>query len=127
MASGMKALRVLVIEDYRDTAEMLAKWTSSAGYDVRVCLTGFQALQAMPAYQPDVVLLDIGLPDMDGWELARSLRSDASGSPLTIIAVTAYQTRDDRRKSAEAGIDFHLGKPARRDEILGLLSQAASD
>jgi two-component system CheB/CheR fusion protein len=118
----MRPLRVLIVEDYRDTAEMLALWAQSAGHDVRVCYTGFQAEQAAPTYRPDVVLLDIGLPDINGWELARLLRSISS---VRIAAVTAYQTADDRRRSHEAGIDVHLGKPARREEILELLAQIA--
>ena len=118
----MRLLRVMIVEDYRDTAEMLALWVQSAGHDVRVCYTGFLAEQAAPTYRPDVVLLDIGLPDMNGWELAQSLRSFCSAR---IIAVTAFQTSEDRRKSQEAGIDFHLAKPPRRDEILGLLTQVA--
>lgn len=111
----------MIVEDYRDTAEMLAVWARSAGHDVQVCYTGFQAEQAAPAYRPDVVLLDIGLPDINGWELARSLRSVSA----TIVAVTAYQTLDDRRNSQQAGIDFHFGKPVRRDQILGLLAEIA--
>jgi DNA-binding response OmpR family regulator len=111
------------VEDHRDTAEMLAMWAQSAGHNVRACHTGFQAEQAMPVYRPDVVLLDIGLPDMDGWELARSLRKL---SPALIIAVTAYQNLADRQKSDEAGIDYHLAKPARRDDIVGLLGQVAN-
>jgi CheY-like chemotaxis protein len=111
----------MIVEDYRDTAEMLSMWARSAGHEVHVCYTGFQAEQAAPAYCPDVVLLDIGLPDINGWELADSLRSVSA----TIVAVTAYQTLEDRRKSQQAGIDFHLGKPVRRDQILGLLSQIA--
>jgi CheY-like chemotaxis protein len=83
---------------------------------------GFQAEQAAPTYRPDVVLLDIGLPEINGWELADSLRSVSA----TIVAVTAYQTLDDRRKSQQAGISFHLGKPVRREEILGLLAQIAA-
>jgi len=73
---AMKTLRVLIVEDYRDTAELLALRVRSAGHDAEVCYTGFQAEQIMPNYRPDVVLLDVGLPDMDGWELAPSLRRD---------------------------------------------------
>ena len=62
----MKKLRVLIVEDYSDTAEMLALWVKSAGHDVQVCGTGCQAEQSISSYAPDVVLLDIGLPDKDG-------------------------------------------------------------
>ncbi|HXT60089.1 MAG TPA: response regulator [Pirellulales bacterium] len=119
----MKTLRVLIVEDYRDIADMVALWVKSAGHDARVCYTGFQALQAAPAYRPDVVLMDIGLPDIDGWELASLLRESAS----KIIAISAYQSLKDRRKSKEAGIDLHLGKPVSMNMVLSLLAQLASD
>lgn len=99
---GMKALRILIVEDCRDIAEMLAILVKSAGHESQTCHTGFRAEQAMPTYRPDVVLLDISLPDMSGWELARSLRGSA-----VLIAVTAYHTIEDRMKSRAAGIDFH--------------------
>lgn len=120
----MKALRVLIIEDHRDTAETLAKWVSSAGHHTEVCHTGFQAEQAAPSYRPDVVLLDIGLPDMDGWELASWLRQQ--NHALMIAAVTAYQSAEDRQKSKESGIDMHIGKPVHRRTIQRLLESAAA-
>lgn len=73
-------------------------------------------------YRPDVVLLDIGLPDMDGWELAARFRQE---NPALIVAVTAFQSAEDRRKSKEAGIDLHLDKPVHRRTILRLLDSAA--
>jgi DNA-binding response OmpR family regulator len=90
-----------------------------AGHDSRVCHTGFQAEQLATEYRPDIVLLDIGLPDMDGWELAPSLR--LANPAMKIFAVTAYQSLDDRQRSQDAGIDLHLGKPLRRETILSLL------
>ena len=112
----------MIVEDHRDTAETLAVWARSDGHDVCLCHTGFQAEQAAPAYRPDAVLLDIGLPDMDGWELGRLLKSTCRAR---IIAISAYQSQEDRRRSQDAGIDWHLGKPVQRDEVLGLLSQIA--
>src|SRR6185312_15775842 len=117
---AMKTLRVLIVEDYRDTAELLALWVTSAGHDAKVCHTGFQAEQVLPSYHPDVALLDIGLPDMDGWELAPLLRREHPS--MKIFAVTAYQSLEDRQKSKDAGIDLHLGKPLHRADILGLLA-----
>ncbi|HXT59760.1 MAG TPA: response regulator [Pirellulales bacterium] len=122
--ASMKTLRVLIIEDHRDTAAMLAQWVTTAGHDVKICYTGFQAEQALPGYRPDVVLLDIGLPDMNGWELAPLLRRE--NSSLMVVAVTAYQTWEDRRKSKDAGIDLHLGKPVHRKNVLRLLDTAAA-
>ena len=119
----MKTLRVLIVEDYKDTAETLAEWVTSSGHAVEVCYSGFQAEQALLSFRPDVVLLDIGLPDMDGWELAPLLRK--GNASLLIIAVTVYQSYDDRQKSKDAGIDFHLVKPVRKETITGLLQTAA--
>lgn len=110
----------MIVEDYRDTAEMLAYWAQAAGHETRICYTGFQAEETAPAYRPDLVLLDIGLPDMNGWELAKWLKSQ---HPAKIAAVTCYQSAADRRRSQEAGIEWHLGKPARREQILELLDQ----
>jgi CheY-like chemotaxis protein len=121
--ASMKTLRVLIVEDHRDTADTLAQWATTAGHDTKVCHTGFQAEQALSSYRPDVVLLDIGLPDMDGWELAAFLRRD--NPSLMIVAVTAYQTAEDRQKSKDAGIDLHLGKPVYRKNILRLLENGS--
>ena len=120
----MNTLRVLIVEDHRDTADTLAKWVVSAGHDVKVCYTGFQSEEGMRDYRPDVVLLDIGLPDMDGWELAAWLRQQ---KPAPIIAaVTAYQSAEDRRKSKDTGIDMHIGKPVHRRTIQRLLDSAST-
>ena len=115
----MKKLRVLIVEDYSDTAEMLALWVKSAGHDVQICDTGCQAEQVMSRYRPDVVLLDIGLPDMDGWELAALLRRERPST--RIFALTAYQSFEDRQKSKDAGIDLHLGKPVTKEKVFWLL------
>ena len=115
----MKKLRVLIVEDYSDTAELLALWVKSAGHDVQICDTGCQAEQVMSRYRPDVVLLDIGLPDMDGWELAALLRRERPSTK--IFALTAYQSFEDRQKSKDAGIDLHLGKPVTKEKVFWLL------
>lgn len=114
-------MRVLIVEDYRDTADLLALWATSESHDVKVCYCGFQAQEVIQGYQPDIVLLDIGLPDMDGWELAPLIRQL---HPSTrIVAVTAYQSSEDRQRSKDAGIDLHLGKPVLREQVLKLLAE----
>jgi two-component system OmpR family response regulator len=116
-------LRVLVIEDYADTAESVAKWVELAGHSARICNTGFQAMLAVPAFRPHIILLDIGLPDMYGWELARLFRDDPALASARIIAMTAYTTDEDRRRSAEAGIDMCWEKPVHQATLTGLLAR----
>ncbi len=115
-------LRVLVIEDYADTAELVAKWVELAGHTARICRTGFQAMLAVPVFKPHVILLDIGLPDMYGWELARLFRDDPSLASTRIIAMTAYTTVEDRQRADEAGIDVYMEKPVHQRTLTGLLA-----
>lgn len=114
----MSPRKVLVIEDHPDVAAMLQKMTELAGHEVRVCRTGFEALDVAPDFQPDIVLLDLGLPDMNGWQIARAFRKDCLLSKARIIAVSAYQTEADKLQSQAAGIDLHLSKPIHQFEIL---------
>ena len=116
----MSPRKVLVIEDHPDVAAMLQKMTELAGYEVRVCRTGFEALDVAPDFQPDVVLLDLGLPDMYGWQVARAFRKNCL-LKARIIAVSAYQTEADKLQSLAAGIDLHLGKPVHQFEILSAI------
>jgi CheY-like chemotaxis protein len=117
-------LRVLVIEDYADLAKLVAKWVELAGHSVRICHTGFEAMLAAPTFRPHVILLDIGLPDMYGWELARLFRDDPALSQARIIAMTAYTTQEDRQRSKEAGIDVYMEKPVHQGTLTGLLADA---
>ena len=121
----MRSLKVLIVEDHPDTAELLSRWTQLSGHRAEVVRTGFQALQLGPEFQPDVILLDLGLPDIDGWELARQFRGHVLMSRALIVAVSAYQTAEDRKRSQQAGIDHHLAKPVHQAEVLGILAQAA--
>lgn len=114
----MSPRKVLVIEDHPDVAAMLQRMTESAGHEVRVCRTGFEALDVAPDFQPDIVLLDLGLPDMNGWQIARAFRKNCLLSKARIIAVSAYQTEADKLQSLAVGIDLHLGKPIHQFEIL---------
>ncbi|HEV3021317.1 MAG TPA: response regulator [Pirellulales bacterium] len=112
-----------MIEDYADTADMLAKWLELAGHSARICHSGIAALNMARTFRPDVILLDIGLPDMYGWDLARSIRNDPALSRTRIIAVTAYNGQDDRLRSKQAGINVHLGKPVPHGDLARLLAE----
>src|SRR5690606_18527564 len=104
--------RILVVDDNRDAAEAIAEFLSELGYTVRVAHDGPTALQLARQFKPDVGLLDIGLPVMDGYELARQLR--ASGdlpAHLRLVAITGYGQEADRQRSKDAGFNAHIVKP----------------
>src|SRR5262249_8440416 len=107
MGTAPRALFVLVVEDLEDGAQSTAELLRLCGHLVRVTYRGADALRAAAEEVPDVVLLDIGLPGMDGWEVARRLRDQADGRQPFIVAVTGYGTTADRWRSADAGIDLH--------------------
>ncbi len=103
--------RVLVVDDNADAADSVAILLGAAGYDVRVAYSANGALQTAVEYQPHVVLLDIGLPEMDGYEVARHLRQHAELRGTKLIALTGYGQDADRQRSQESGFDYHLVKP----------------
>jgi CheY-like chemotaxis protein len=106
-----QASRVLVVDDMQDTARGLAKMIKLLGHDVRVAHDGIAALEVARGHRPEIVLLDIGLPGMDGYEVARQMRQEDYCKDAVIIAVSGYGQEDDRRRSQEAGFDYHLVKP----------------
>jgi PAS domain S-box-containing protein len=103
--------KILVVDDSVDGAEMLAAALSAMGYDTRVAHDALVALRIAADFRPDVALLDIGLPVMDGYELAARLRELSDSNGMTLIALTGYGQESDRQKSREAGFDHHLVKP----------------
>ena len=118
--------RILIVEDHRDTAEGLAMLLRMQGHDVVTVADGPSALEACGERPPDVVLLDIGLPGMDGYEAGRRLR-ELLGPAVLIVALTGFGQDEDRRRSAEAGIDVHLLKPVRGEMLYEALSRHASE
>ncbi len=108
----LSPLSVLVVDDLEDAAQSTAELLSLCGHRVRVAGCGEDALRAAEDEAPDVVLLDIGLPGIDGWEVARLLRDRACGKQPVVVAVTGYGTEDDKWRSCDAGCDLHLVKPA---------------
>jgi CheY-like chemotaxis protein len=114
-------LRILVVEDYADGATSMAMLLRLSGHDAWVAADGPAALKAAQEVQPDVVLLDIGLPGMDGYEVAKRLQKQQAEKKPLLVAVTGFASEADRRHSAEVGIDLHLVKPADPDHLLRLL------
>jgi PAS domain S-box-containing protein len=110
-AENTLARRVLIVDDHVDAAITLDAVLRSLGHDTRVVHDGPAALTAVEEYKPEVVLLDIGLPGMDGYEVARRLRERRNRPPLRIVAITGWGQPADRTRSAEAGFDLHLVKP----------------
>ena len=103
--------RVLVVDDNMDAADMLVMMLQMFGHEVQAAYTGQTALETAVEYQPDVVLLDIGLPDMNGYEVARHLRQQPQTKDVRLIAMTGYGQDSDRQRSQEAGCKHHLVKP----------------
>ncbi len=103
--------RILVVDDNVDAADSLAMWLSFNGHEVHTVYGATEALEAAARLHPEVMFLDIGLPVMDGYEVARQLRSRPSQMPLRLIAVTGYGQKEDRARSMAAGFDEHLVKP----------------
>jgi CheY-like chemotaxis protein len=116
--------RVLVVDDNRDAAELLSEVVAHLGSEARTAFDGPEALAAAEAFAPEVVLLDIGLPAMDGYEVARRLRAGPLGRSLKLVAVTGYGQEDDRRRALAAGFDLHLVKPVELSELEAALRSA---
>jgi PAS domain S-box-containing protein len=107
-----RKLRVLVIEDNHDAADTLCLLLELLGHEVQVAYTGLDGVKAAAAWRPEIVLSDIGLPGLDGYEVARRLRKQPGLEKTMLVALTGYGQDEDRRHSKEAGFDFHLVKPA---------------
>jgi CheY-like chemotaxis protein len=114
---------VLVVDDNVDAAESVAMILRLSGYDVRCSYDGVSALDTAKAYHPDVVVLDIGLPGISGYEVARRLRLDPEFEDTPLVAVTGYGQEADRRRSEIAGIDYHLTKPVDPATLQQLLAR----
>jgi CheY-like chemotaxis protein len=103
--------RILVVDDNQDAADSLAMLLRLAGQEIRLANDGPTALSVADSFRPEVVMLDIGLPGLDGYEVARRLRKRPGGENLLLIALTGYGQAEDQRLSREAGFDHHLVKP----------------
>jgi CheY-like chemotaxis protein len=118
--NSLKA-RILVVDDLKDSAESLAQLLRIEGNDVRTAHDGHEAVAVAADFRPDLVLMDIGMPKMDGYEACRRIRSLPFGSEVTLVAVTGWGQAEDRRKSKAAGFDHHMVKPVEPVAIERLL------
>jgi two-component system CheB/CheR fusion protein len=117
-----KNARIVVVEDNADSRELLCELLQRAGFDCHAADSGTAGLALIDEVRPDIAILDVGLPEMDGFEIARRIRSRADHEHLILIALTGYGRAADRAASHEAGFDDHLVKPVLPDQLLGVLN-----
>ena len=124
--SSPRNRKILIVDDNEDARLLLADILSSLGHDVKTAADGTSALQVLESFQPHLALLDIGLPDMDGYELAARIRGASDGAQLRIVALSGYGQAPAQAKSKEAGFDFHLVKPVALQRLLDQISASPS-
>ncbi len=120
-----RALRILVVDDNADAAHMLALLLDQLGHASSVVLEAPKAVAAALAFQPDLVFLDLGMPHLNGFDLARDLRAHPALNQACLVALSGWGTEDDRARSRHAGMAHHLTKPVMLDEVTALLTQVA--
>jgi CheY-like chemotaxis protein len=117
--SGAQAapLRILIADDNRDAADSLSMLLKLSGHDIKVARTGGEALTVAGQFRPEIGIIDIGMPDMDGYEVAQRIRHEAWGEHMTLIAVTGWGQADDKRRALAAGFDRHMTKPVDPEDL----------
>ena len=115
-------LRILVVDDNRDATENMALLLEARGHTVRVAHDGEEALILGEQFRPEVALVDIGMPKMDGHEVAERMRQSPWGRVVYLIALTGWGQESDRRRSEAAGFDAHLVKPVSPDKLVSILN-----
>jgi signal transduction histidine kinase/ActR/RegA family two-component response regulator len=126
MAGKVPPRRVLLVDDNVDAAETLGMLLTALGATISVAHSGRAALAALDTFDPDTVLLDIGMPEMDGYEVARTIRAQPRHADVLLIALTGWGQQDDQRRSRAAGFDHHLVKPPNIDKLRELLGSGGS-
>ena len=126
MVAAITSRRILVVDDNVDAAQTLSMLMDLSGHETRSAFSGQQALEMAQSFGPDVVFLDIGLPDMTGYEVAHRLLADPLTSAIQLIALTGWGTEDDIKKSKMAGFHAHLTKPVDPAAVEAVLSTLPS-
>jgi len=124
LRSDIPSCRVLIVEDNHGISMMMSALLRKLGHEVRAVYDGESALVATEEFLPQVVLLDIGLPKLSGYEVARRLRTQPAGSQALLVALTGYGQDSDRQEAFEAGFDEHLVKPVSLDKLQEVLAHA---
>jgi CheY-like chemotaxis protein len=117
----MMRRRVLIVEDNEDAGEMYRMLIELSGHEVLVAENGVRGLEMLKSARPDIALVDIGLPGMDGYEIARRFRAEPDGHRVLLVALTGYGSSTDRDRSRQAGFDLHLLKPVDPQALKSLL------
>lgn len=115
--------RILVVDDNRDAADMLGELLTTMGHDVRVAYDGAQGLAQFDAFAPDLAILDLGLPEIDGFTLASLVRERERFSAIPLIAHSAYNQPEDVKKAHAAGFTYHLAKPADLSHLIAIIDE----
>ncbi|MCE9563867.1 MAG: response regulator [Planctomycetes bacterium] len=123
MEKPLPPLSILIVEDQEEVAQSLAELLRLIGHETRVARSGEDALTQIDSQLPDVILLDIGLPGMNGWEVARQIRDRAKRRQPVVVAVTGFGLEADKWRSADAGADLHLVKPVAPAVLVQLLER----
>jgi CheY-like chemotaxis protein len=127
--AAKSSLRILIVDDNRDGADSLGMLLRIMGNDIRTAYDGQEGVDVAGEFQPEVILFDIGMPKLNGYEACRSIREQSWGKGVVLIAVTGWGQDDDRRRSHEAGFDHHMVKPVDPKALMEMLAglQAAKD
>ncbi len=115
-------IRILVVDDYPHAAEYLAGRLKRLGHEVQTATDGRQALESAERFRPEVIFLDIEMPELNGYEVAKRIREQPWGRHVLLVALTGIGTEEDRQRSREAGFDEHIMKPAVPENIRSVLN-----
>jgi CheY-like chemotaxis protein len=124
--SGVRRLRILIVDDRRECARTLGRVVTRLGHDARTAHDGTGGVAVASDFRPDVVLMDIGLPGMDGYGAARHLRDQPRSQGITLVALTAFGGEIDGREFHDAGFDHHLTKPVDFEALVTLIGRVPS-
>jgi CheY-like chemotaxis protein len=116
-------VHILIADDNRDSANSMARLFRWCGNDVEIAYDGEEALQLAESRRPEVLLLDIGMPRLDGYQLAERIRGESWGRSMVLIAATGWGQEEDRRRSLESGFDAHLVKPVDPESLFALIAR----
>jgi CheY-like chemotaxis protein len=125
--NGVKARRILVVDDNGDAAALLAVLLQLEGHEVQTAAGGDEAIDTVESFRPEVILMDLEMPGIDGFEASRRIRARPWGSTVLIAAVTGWGQDVDRRRAQEAGVDLHFVKPVDTTALLGVVTRSLNE